>query len=380
MSTTQTETETPKQFTLTVHPSPNDPFGLPGQPTPKERGQGPFESYPYNNLLPKVFPQSGEIGPPLEDFEHIDPGLRALKHPNPNTFLEKATKITHLTPAIGTEVEGVNLAKLTNDERDQLALAVARRKVMVFRNQDDFYNAGGEFWKEFGSHYGRLHVHPTGGHPEGLPEIHMIYRDENTVYYDTENITRSLWHSDMSHERQPPGLTAFFLFAHPETGGDTFFASGVEALKRLSPDFVAYLKTLKQVQVGIDPVHLTRGGARTRNVRRDCISTVHPIVRRHPVTGEESLFINKEVTKSIVGYKKQESDLILNFLYDHIAAGIDSQCRVKWAPKTVVLWDNRNTLHSALFDYAGSPERRHGARITPQAERPIPALDGLKID
>ncbi|KAF5364663.1 hypothetical protein D9758_005537 [Tetrapyrgos nigripes] len=380
MSTTTTTTETPKSFTLTVHPSPNDPKGLPGQPTPKERGQGPFETYPYKDLLPKVFPQPGEIGSPLEDFEHVDPGHRALKHPNPNAFLEKATKITHLAPAIGTEVEGVNLAKLTNDERDQLALAVARRRVMIFRDQDDFFNAGGKFWQEFGSYYGRLHVHPTGGHPEGLPEIHMIYRDENTVYYDTENITRSLWHTDMSHERQPPGLTAFFLLAHPETGGDTFFASGVEALKRLSPDFVAYLRTLKQIQSGIDPIQYSRGGTRARNVRRDCITTVHPVVRRHPVTGEESLFINREMTKSIVGYKKQESDLILNFLYDHIAAGIDSQCRVKWAPKTVVLWDNRNTLHSALFDYAGSPERRHGARITPQAERPIPALDGLKLD
>jgi sulfonate dioxygenase len=168
MSATETATA---PFTLIVHPSQNDAHGLPGQPTPKERGQGPFESYPYNNLLPKIFPKVGEVGPPLEDFEHVDPGLRALKHDNPWAFLGKATKITNITPVIGTDVEGVNLAKLTNDERDQLALAVARRHVMVrevalcgshtkhiaqvFRNQDDFFNAGGEFWKEFGSYYGQ---------------------------------------------------------------------------------------------------------------------------------------------------------------------------------------------------------------------------------
>ncbi|KAL0069792.1 hypothetical protein AAF712_003062 [Marasmius tenuissimus] len=382
MSATTTETRSAdnSSFTITLHPSPTAEKGSPGQPTPKDRGQGPFESYPYADLLPKVFPKEGELNPPLEDFEHEDPGMRALKHENPRAFLENATKITHMCPAIGTEVEGVNLHKLTNDERDQLALEVARRKLMVFRDQDDFFNAGGGFWQEFGTYFGRLHVHPTGGHPEDLPEIHMIYRDEKTVYYDTENTTRSLWHTDMSHERQPPGLTAFFLFAHPETGGDTFFASGVEALRRLSPDFVAYLKTLRQIQVGVDPISVSRSGTRVRPVRRPCVTTTHPLVRRHPVTGEEALFINRESTKGIVGYKKQESELILNFLYNHIAAGIDSQARVKWAPKTVVLWDNRVTLHSALFDYAGSPERRHGARITPQAERPIPALEGLKLD
>ncbi|KAF5382809.1 hypothetical protein D9757_007265 [Collybiopsis confluens] len=375
MSTTTTITES-KSHHANILPL----RGQPGQPSPQDRGQGPFEDYPYKHLLPDVFPKAGELGSPLEDFVHVDPGLRALSHPDPRAFLKNATRIADVCPSIGTEVDGVNLTKLNKDELDELALEVAKRKVMVFRDQQDFFEAGGEFWKEFGSHFGRLHVHPTGGHPENLPEIHMIYRDENTVYYDTENITRGMWHTDMSHERQPPGLTAFFLFAHPESAGDTFFTSGVQALKMLSPEFVAYLKTLRQIQSAVDPIQVTRNGTRARNIRRPCVTTIHPLIRRHPVTGEESLFLNPECTKGIVGYKKQESDLILNFLYDHIAGGLEGQMRVKWAPKTVVLWDNRVTMHSALFDFRGSPERRHGARITPQAERPIPALNGLELD
>jgi sulfonate dioxygenase len=184
----------------------------PGEFMPRDRGQGPFEEYPYKNLLPKVFPKAGETDPPLKDFVHVDPGHRALSHSNPRAFLKNATRIANTCPSIGTEVEGVNLTKLTSDEKDELALEVAKRKVMIFRDQHDFFNAGGEFWKEFGSHFGRLHVHPTGGHPDDLPEIHMIYRDENTVYYDTENITRGMWHTDMSHERQPPGLTSVKFF------------------------------------------------------------------------------------------------------------------------------------------------------------------------
>lgn len=133
MSITKMETQTQEAQPLvfSVHPSPNAEKGSPGQPTPKERGQGPFETYPYNHLLPKVFPKEGQVDPALEDFIHVDPGLRALKHTHPRSFLDKATKITNTCPAIGTEVEGVNLAKLTNDERDQLALEVARRKVMA---------------------------------------------------------------------------------------------------------------------------------------------------------------------------------------------------------------------------------------------------------
>ncbi|KAF7353751.1 TauD-domain-containing protein [Mycena venus] len=386
MSATQTVTqsEKPAAETKATYVSGGDnadlmTLALPGQPTPEERGQGPFETYPYKHLLPEVFPTAESLQPPLEDFEHIDPGHRALKHPNPRAFLSGATRIQHLTPVIGTEVHGVSLAKLSNDERDELALEVSRRGVMVFRGQQDFIDAGGDFWKEFGSHFGRLHVHPTGGYPKGLPEIHMIYRDQNTVYFESERTTTTQWHTDMSHERQPPGLTFFFLLAHPATGGDTLFTSGVAALKRLSPTFVSYLRTLKQVQLGVDVVVLNRGGRRKKYARRDCVTTVHPLIRRHPVTGEESLFLNPECTQSIVGYKKEESDYLLKFLYNHIAAGIDSQARVRWEPATVVCWDNRNCLHSALFDYAGSPERRHGARITPQAERPIPALEGLDL-
>ena len=77
--------------------------------------------YRYAHLLP-VFPKD-EHYPPLTPFEHVDPGQRALKHPNPRSFLANAT-VAQLTPPIGEEVRGVNLATLDNDSKDQLALEV----------------------------------------------------------------------------------------------------------------------------------------------------------------------------------------------------------------------------------------------------------------
>jgi taurine dioxygenase/sulfonate dioxygenase len=76
------------------------------------------------------------------------------------------------------------------------------------------------------------------------------------------------------------------------------------------------------------------------------------------------------VTRSIDGLKKEESEALLGFLVNHIGRGIDYQARVRWQPKTVVVWDNRVTSHSAIVDWTNG-QRRHLARITPEAERPF---------
>ena len=119
----------------------------------------------------------------------------------------------------------------------------------------------------------------------------------------------------------------------------------------------------------------------------------HPLVRVHPVTGEKALYINQGFTRRIVGFKAEESEYLLKFLFDHISKGADFQCvflhiipklrscltyrapdrvRARYEPGTVVLWDNRITVHSATPDFARG-ERRHAVRLTPQAEKPIPA-------
>jgi sulfonate dioxygenase len=59
---------------------------------------------------------------------------------------------------------------------------------------------------------------------------------------------------------------------------------------------------------------------------------------------------NCAVTRYIVGYKKEESDWLLKFLYDHIALSQDLQTRVRWLPGTVVVWDvSILSLHSGKY-------------------------------
>lgn len=168
------------------------------------------EPYRYAHLLPHF---SQEHYPPLTPFDHIDPGARALSHPNPRAFLDNATSVVELTPSLGTEVQGISLADLDSNGRDELALEVCRVSwkaiilsycvhIVTFRSQDeDWWYSGtnktlltedlssivnGESILAGKKHHclfvlpnlnsHRLHIHPTSGHPLGYPEFHLVYR------------------------------------------------------------------------------------------------------------------------------------------------------------------------------------------------------------
>jgi sulfonate dioxygenase len=159
------------------------------------------------------------------------------------------------------------------------------------------------------------------------------------------------------------------------------------AYEHLSPSFKAYIETLSVLHSGVAQAEYSRKGARGGIVKREPVENVHPLVRRHPVTGEKALFVNRQFSRKIIGLKEEESNAILELLYSHIEKGADFQTRLRWKPRTVVLWDSmysiiiekqgsiavsdRITAHSAIVDFAKTSARRHGARITPQAEKPF---------
>ncbi|KAL4786505.1 hypothetical protein BJX76DRAFT_355052 [Aspergillus varians] len=322
--------------------------------------------YKYARYLPFFTPS---LQPPLQEFKHEDPGLRA--DPAYKSLLGEGVTAVEITPNLGTELQDIQLSSLSSAQKNDLALLAAERGVVIFRNQD-FADIGPDRQREFGAYFGPLHVHQMGGHIKDFPEILPVYRDFVSGAQDNEisnNVSSIKWHSDMSYELNGMGTTIFYPLEVPPSGGDTLYLSTAAAYEHLSPDFRDRLAGLQATHSGFSQAAVH--DHRDRYIR-DPIETVHPIVRTHPVTKKQSLYVNRLYTRRIVGWKEEESQTILNFLYDHIEKGQDWHIRIHWTPGTVVVYDNRITQHSALRDFKvdEARTRRHMVRITPQAERP----------
>ncbi|KAK3044055.1 hypothetical protein LTS18_002293, partial [Coniosporium uncinatum] len=262
----------------------------------------------YPNYLPVWDNEKGQQYPPWEPFTHYEHGKDAdASFPN----LLQGARVDDLTANIGAEVQGVQLSKLSDKGKDELALFVAQKKVVAFREQD-FADLPVKDALDFGSYFGRHHIHPTSGAPAGHPEIHLVHRGaEDTTARDFfETRTNSVtWHSDVTYENQPPGTTFLYVLDGPAAGGDTLFANQAAAYNRLSPEFRKRLHGLKAIHSGFEQAAQakSRGGVN----RREPVTSVHPIVRTHPATGEKALYVNPQFTRQIVGLKKEESDFLL---------------------------------------------------------------------
>lgn len=88
-----------------------------------------------------------------EDRPHIDAGACADK--SKSALLSAAKEVIHLTKNIGTEIVGLQLKDLTGQQRDELALLIAERSVVFFRDQD----ITPQQQKELGEHFGEVEIH-----------------------------------------------------------------------------------------------------------------------------------------------------------------------------------------------------------------------------
>jgi taurine dioxygenase len=88
---------------------------------------------------------------------------------------------------------------------------------------------------------------------------------------------------------------------------------------------------------------------------------LHPVVRTHPVTGKQALFVNEGFTTRIVDVTEKESEALLSFLFAHITKP-EFQVRWRWQENDLAIWDNRVTQHYANADYL--PQRRIMQRAT----------------
>ncbi|KAF2114213.1 hypothetical protein BDV96DRAFT_548312 [Lophiotrema nucula] len=310
---------------------------------------------------------------PLQPFHFEDPALR-VKDKSLKNLLKPDVKLAPIQPRIGTVAEGIQLSKLSDTAKDELAYLISERKVVAFPDQD-LIDAGPAAQQEFMNYFGKPNYQPVTGSVRGHPGFHIIHRDgnkEEIARFMDARLTSALWHQDVSYEIQPPGYVMLGLLQGPDVGGDTVFASTGEAYRRLSPTVRAFLDELSALHTSSKMIaHVKAVGG---HARKDPVDTIHPLVRVHPVTGERCLFLNGEFVTKIIGLKEPETKMLMDFLLNHMMTGHDFQARVRWAPRTIVLFDNRSLIHSAVVDYLddeGAANLRHIFRLCAMAEKPI---------
>lgn len=282
------------------------------------------------------------------EFEYNDPALRADPS-KPHLFASGVTAKA-ITPRMGTVLCGVKLEELNDEGKDELALLVSERKFVVVREQLSFLNAGPQFQVDFMKHFGKLSNQPVTGAIKGFPQFHVIHRDDNEediTKFLSRKTTTCLWHHDVSYEHQPPGYIMLGILACPDVGGDTVVADTAEAYKRLSPAFQKMLEQVTAVHSSETMLAYSRSIGGT--VRSNPVTSHHPVVRVHPVTGEKAIFYNKEFAKEIIGLKDTEAEIVTKYLMDHVSLGHDFQARVHWEKHSVVMFDGRQTLRKSFF-------------------------------
>ncbi len=271
--------------------------------------------------------------------------------------------ITPISPVLGAEVRGVNLAEGVDDDTfAEIHQAFLDHGVLFFKDQPEPMSEATQM--ALGRRFGPLHIHPAApgaGEDDGIFVIH--------AHRDSKVANGNGWHSDVSCDEEPPMATMLQLRMLPDGGGgDTMFANMEAAYAVLPPDDRAWLQTLLAHHTS---EHIYRGRYSDRGVddtdRQDYPEAVHPVVRTHPETGRPSIYVNRAFTTGIVGMEDDAGSAVLRRLLEHVERP-EFQIRFRWEPFDVALWDNRCLQHYALWDYW--PNERMGHRVTVLGDRP----------
>lgn len=268
-------------------------------------------------------------------------------------------EIRPLTPNIGAEVAGLDLSRPLGDEVvAAVRAALCRHLVLFFLGQDLSPDAQEAFAAQFGE--------VTPAHPVIAP----IAGHPNVLAIDGREDRASWWHTDVTFLGTPPLGSILHMRTLPPVGGDTVWVSLQAAYEALSEPVRRMCDTLIAwhhdafFAADVD----AQGGYEWDGQRHERLYPAdHPVVRTHPETGRNGLFVNPQFTRFIGDVSPLESDALLDMLYRHCQKP-EFSCRFRWQQGAVAFWDNRATWHYAVNDYGDALRIAH--RVTLRGDRP----------
>ena len=246
--------------------------------------------------------------------------------------------VESITPRIGAVVRGVKLSSAP--DRDTLRVirdALARHLVLVFEDQSLKPRELRDFVAQFGPLF-QHHVDEGVIFADGVPEVLQVLKEPDA----TRMFGGTCWHADVTFRRPAGYLSVLHAQTLPPLGGDTGFASTVAAFAGLSRGMRKLLRTLSAVHSYSGP------GEPDHPDETAC----HPVVRVHPDTGEEGVYLNRMFVTRFVGMTSNESRPLITFLDKHMTRP-EFTSRICWRQHQVVMWDNRFTLHYPINDFTG---------------------------
>ena len=269
-----------------------------------------------------------------------------------------------LTPAIGAEVTGLDLAtSLSGEQIRALRGLWLERKVLFFRDQRLTPDQQLAFTRQFGE----IEKYPFLPGIEGYPLVAPVLK----LPHERVNFG-GLWHSDTTYLDMPAAGATLYAIELPPLGGDTLFANMVLAYSTLADDLKMQIADLRVINSSAKADISRTREDRLRDLggqasRQEYLG-VHPVVRTHPETGEKILYVNEAHAVRFDGWTQERSAPLLQALYQHQRKP-EFQCRFRWSVGALAMWDNRACQHYPVNDYHGHRRLLH--RISLKGNRPF---------
>ena len=262
---------------------------------------------------------------------------------------------------IGVEVSDFSLADLTRENISFLRSKWVEYGLIVFPklplSHDEF--------KDFALSFGDFGDDPFISSLPDYPNIAEIKRSAN----EKATPFGGTWHSDWSFMKKPPSATLLHSKIIPPVGGNTLFANTEKSFAALPEEMKNKLRNLKvthsaKIPYADDGFYALEKEERSMKIlpSKEAKATFsHPMVKIHPETNKECLFINPVYTINIEGFSEDESQQLLWELYEHM---IQEQFVYEhvWNEDMLIMWDNRTVMHQATGGYDGYDRLLH--RIT----------------
>ena len=270
--------------------------------------------------------------------------------------------IRPLSPRLGAEIVGVDLAKGVDDALfAAIYEAFLQYQVLLFRGQD--LPPGKQV--EFARHFGEVQIHVMNQyHADGHPELYRLSNlDEqgNPTGKHPDKGTLA-WHTDGSWKERTGQATILYAEIVPEEGGETYFCDMYGGYERLSPEWKARIANLRAVH-NLDFSRTRRHGEdpMTEAQRCEVPPVAHPIVRTHPETGRKCIFLGDHA-EYVEGMDYGAGRALIEEL-NVLAVHDEFTYAHRWQPGELIVWDNRCLMHRAA-DYNPATQRRVIRRCT----------------